>query len=113
MKDQIVSFTEAAATRIKDLTAKGGSKVIRLTVTTAGCSGYKYDLSYADAPGPHDEVVEAFGARLYVDPLSVLYVAGMTIDWIEDRIEKRFTFDNPNEAGRCGCGESFHIQTAA
>ena len=106
---QLVHLTEAAAGRLKLLAERGNGKVVRLTVKSSGCSGYKYDLNYADAPGANDEAIEAHGATLYVDPLSVMYVAGMTIDWFEDRLERQFLFQNPNEAGRCGCGESFHV----
>jgi|HigsolmetaGSP11D_1036233.scaffolds.fasta_scaffold00697_11 Iron-sulfur cluster assembly accessory protein len=109
MAKELVYLTEAAAGRLKALTERGGGRVVRLTVKASGCSGYRYDLDYADAPGPNDEPVSAHGATLYVDPLSILYVAGMTIDWHEDRLERRFVFDNPNEGGRCGCGDSFHL----
>jgi iron-sulfur cluster assembly protein len=107
MSMQIMNLTEAAAARLAVLEAKGAGKVVRLSVKSSGCSGHKYDLDYADAPGKHDEVVTRDGATLYVDPLSLMFVAGMTVGWKEDKLERSFTFENPNETGRCGCGESF------
>lgn len=104
---QIIEITEAAAGRLKELEAAGNGRVIRLSVKTSGCSGNKYDLAYADSAGEHDEKVESFGATLYVDPLSLIFIAGTQIDWIEGPFGRSFDFKNPNESGRCGCGESF------
>lgn len=109
MTEQLVNLTDAAARRLGVLVERGGGKVVRLTVTPSGCSGHKYDLGYAEEPGKYDEEVTRDGQTLYVDPLSVMFVAGMTVDFREDRLERTFVFENPNEAGRCGCGESFHV----
>jgi len=105
----IVTLTEAAAKRITELQASNPGKVVRLSVKSSGCSGSRYDLSMMETPGQHDEKVEAHGAALYVDPLSLIFVAGTEIDWIEDTFNRNFVFNNPNEIGRCGCGESFTI----
>jgi iron-sulfur cluster assembly protein len=59
--------------------------------------------------GPKDEKVSENGVDILVDPLSLLVVFGMTIDWKEDRFARQFTFENPQEIGRCGCGESFNV----
>ena len=104
---QIIDISEAAAARLSELQGSGGGKVVRLSVKSSGCSGNKYDLAYADQAGPHDEKVESFGATLYVDPLSLLFIAGTRIDWVEGDLGRFFAFENPNESGRCGCGESF------
>ncbi|MTH95999.1 iron-sulfur cluster assembly accessory protein [Roseibium sp. RKSG952] len=110
MLPAIIDLTEAAAERIGKLSAEGGGKIVRLSVPNSGCSGLSYKLDYADAPGPHDERIEAGkGAALYVDPLAIVFVAGMTIDWAEEKFSRGFVFKNPNEAGRCGCGESFSV----
>lgn len=103
----LVDITEAAAARIAELQAASGGKVLRLSVRTAGCSGNRYDLAYADAPIPGDDKVEAHGAELWIDPKSLLFIAGTVVDWKDDGFSRSFEFTNPNETGRCGCGESF------
>lgn len=110
MGNELVFLTEAAASRIRELTKGGDGKVLRLTVPSSGCTGLAYKLDYADVPGAHDERIDAGeGVSLFLDPLAIVFVAGMTVDWIEDRFKRGFDFKNPNEAGRCGCGESFHV----
>lgn len=104
---QVIEITEAAAARIAELQEAGGGKAVRLGVKPSGCSGIRYDLAYCDVPGALDEMVEAFGATIYVDALSLAFIAGTKIDWAESGLRRAFTFDNPNETGRCGCGESF------
>lgn len=106
----IVSLESGAVLRLKQITEENPGKVIRLSVETMGCSGNKYSIDLKDEPGPHDEVVEVDGVSLFVDPLSLMYVAGTKIDWQESRFSRGFVFDNPNETGTCGCGESFTIQ---
>lgn len=106
---QIVFITESAGRRLAELSAGAQGKALRLSVSTAGCTGLKYELGFFDAPGPNDERVEEHGTTLYVDSLSLVFVAGTTVDWVEEGLERRFDFRNPNEAGRCGCGESFRI----
>jgi len=110
---QIVNLTDAAAARLRALAERGNGKAVRLTVKTSGCAGMKYDLGYAAEPVPGDEVVEQDGAVLHVDPKALMFVLGTTIGWVEDRFDQRFTFENPNEIGRCGCGESFSTGCAA
>lgn len=104
---QIIELTQAAARRLSELEAAGQGRVVRLGVKSSGCSGNKYDLAYRDAPGPLDEKVQAHGATLYVDPLSLIFIAGTKVDWIEGDLGRAFSFENPNESARCGCGESF------
>lgn len=107
----VLSITDAAADRIKSLLAARGkpSAGIRLGTKTAGCSGLKYDVDYVDDPNPADELVEEKGVKLYVDPMSLMYLIGSTMDYQEDTFTSGFTFVNPNEKGRCGCGESFKV----
>jgi len=113
MGKQIVNVTEAAAARLRTLVDRGDGKVVRLTVASSGCAGHRYDLGYADAPRPGDEVVTFEGGTLHVDSLSLLYVLGTTVDWQQDRFSQQFTFTNPNEVARCGCGESVSFKGAA
>lgn len=103
----ILNITPEAAARINDLTAKEDGKTVRLSVVKSGCAGMKYNLALVDAAGPADERVTDNGAVVLIDPQSLFTVFGMTIGWKEDRFGRQFTFENLNETGRCGCGESF------
>jgi len=106
-----LQITDAAAERIKHLLVQRGkpSAGIRLGTKTAGCSGLKYDVDYVDEPNPMDELVEEKGVKLYIDAMSLMYLLGSVMDYEEDTFTTGFTFTNPNEKGRCGCGESFTV----
>lgn len=106
-----ITVTEAAAEHVKALLAKRGkpSAGVRIGVRTKGCSGLSYTLEYADEKGKWDEVVEANGVTILIDPKALMFVLGTTMDWAEDKLKQGFVFSNPNEKGRCGCGESFHV----
>lgn len=105
----MVSLTPAAVSRIREMSTQVDGKVLRFSTEVAGCSGRKYVLEWADAPGAHDSKVDKDGVSLFIDPLSVMFVLGTEIDWSEDKLERKFVFKNPMEQGRCGCGESFHV----
>ncbi len=68
-----------------------------------------YDMTWVEAPGPQDETVTSQGLTVLVDRKATLFLIGTTMDYKEDTLTRGFTFDNPNEKGRCGCGESFHV----
>jgi iron-sulfur cluster assembly protein len=108
---QALSVTEPAAERIRALLAKRGkpSLGIRVGVRSRGCSGLTYTLEYADEKGKFDEVVEANGVTILIDPKATMFILGTEMDFVEDKLQSGFTFRNPNEKGRCGCGESFHV----
>src|SRR6266550_206767 len=73
------------------------------------CSGLTYTIEYADERGRYDEVVEDKGVTILVDPKAVMFILGTEMDYVEEKLQSGFTFRNPNEKGRCGCGESFHV----
>lgn len=106
-----ISMTEAAAERVKALLEKRGkpSAGIRIGVRTKGCSGMSYTLEYADEKSQFDEVVEMNGVTVLIDPKASMFIFGTEMDWVEDKMQSGFVFRNPNEKGRCGCGESFHV----
>jgi iron-sulfur cluster assembly protein len=106
-----ITITDAAAERVKALLAKRGkpSAGIRIGVRTKGCSGLSYTLEYADERGKFDEVVEAKGVTVLIDPKATMFILGTEMDYVEEKLQAGFTFKNPNEKGRCGCGESFHV----
>ena len=106
-----MSITPTATKRILALIEKRGkaSLGIRIGVRTRGCSGYSYTIEYADDVQPLDEVVAIPGYKVCVDPKAVLFLMGTEMDYVEEKLQSGFVFKNPNEKGRCGCGESFHV----
>ena len=103
--------TDAAEARIQALLDKRGkpSVGVRVGVRARGCSGLSYTLEYADEKGRFDEVVEQKGVTVLVDPKAIMFILGTEMDYVEEKLESGFVFRNPNEKGRCGCGESFHV----
>ena len=106
-----MTLTPTAVERVKALIDKRGkpSAGIRIGVRTKGCSGLSYTLEYADAKGPADEGVEQDGVTLLIDPKASMFIFGTEMDYVEEKLQTGFVFRNPNEKGRCGCGESFHV----
>jgi iron-sulfur cluster assembly protein len=106
-----IQITDAAAAQIQALLSKRGkpSEGIRIGVRTKGCSGLSYTIEYADEANKFDEVVEAKGVKVLIDPKAVMFILGTEMDFKQDKLQSGFTFTNPNEKGRCGCGESFHV----
>ncbi|MGQ0664854.1 MAG: HesB/IscA family protein [Pseudomonadota bacterium] len=106
-----MAVTAAAATHIRELLAKRGkpSLGMRVGVRSRGCSGLSYTLEYADAKGAGEEMVESDGVTILIDPKASMYVFGTEMDYVDDQLHSGFVFRNPNEKGRCGCGESFHV----
>jgi iron-sulfur cluster assembly protein len=114
-RPQVMSLTEAAAARIRALTAASGKEVegVRIGVKNGGCAGMEYTMEYAEARGPHDEVVEDKGVKLLIDPTAVLFLLGTEMDYRTDRLRSGFVFNNPNQTSTCGCGESVSLKPAA
>jgi iron-sulfur cluster assembly protein len=110
-KPQAMKVTDAAAERVRALMDKRGKPTagIRIGVRSKGCSGLSYTLEYADEATPFDEIVEAHGVRLFIDPKAMMFILGTEMDYVEEQLQSGFVFRNPNEKGRCGCGESFHV----
>ena len=110
-RPQVMTVTPAAAERVKALIDKRGKPTagIRIGVRTKGCSGMSYTLEYADQQEPMDEVVDTEGVKLLIDPKASLFLIGTVMDYEEEKLKSGFVFKNPNEKGRCGCGESFHV----
>ena len=107
---QLMALTDAAAERLRALYAKGHEgKTLRIGVSTKGCSGLSYRMDWVDAPGPGDEIVTDKGVTVLVDRKASLFLIGTVMDYEMKALSSGFTFTNPNEKGRCGCGESFHV----
>jgi len=113
-RPKVVSLTDRAADRVKEIMAKGDKPYIglRVGVKNGGCAGQEYVLEYAEAAAPLDEVVEDKGVTILVDPKAVLFLIGTVIDFEVTRLAARFTFANPNQTDACGCGESVTIEPA-
>ncbi len=106
----LMRLTDAAAERLRKLYETGQSGMtLRIGVNTKGCSGLAYDMNWVEAAGPGDEVVTDKGVRVIVDRKASLFLIGTTMDYEVKALSAGFTFINPNEKGRCGCGESFHV----
>ena len=105
----LLTMSDAAAARLAALYANGDGRLLRVSVNTKGCSGMAYDMSWVPEPGPTDEVVRDHGLTLLVDRKASLFLIGTVMDYAQDKLSAGFTFVNPNEKGRCGCGESFHV----
>ena len=107
----LMTLTDAAADRIQAMIDVRGKETagIRIFVKTRGCSGLSYAMEYADQKRDFDEEVNEKGVTLFIDPKAVMFVLGTQMDYEESALESGFSFKNPNEKGRCGCGESFHV----
>ncbi len=110
-RPQLMTVTPSAAERAKALIDGRGKPTagLRIGVRTKGCSGLSYTLEFADKQEPMDEVVETAGIKLLIDPKASLFLIGTEMDYEEEKLKSGFVFKNPNEKGRCGCGESFHV----
>src|ERR1700744_1291481 len=108
---QALTVTQAAAERIQQLREKRGkpSVGIRVGVRSRGCSGLTYTLEYADEKGKLAEGVQQNGVTILIDPKASMFIIGTEMDYVEDKLQRGFAVRNPNEKGRCGCGESFHV----
>ncbi len=110
-RPQVMTVTPLAAERVKALIDSRGKPTagVRIGVRTKGCSGLSYTLEFADKQEPMDEVVQAGEVKLLIDPKASLFLIGTEMDYEEEKLKSGFVFRNPNEKGRCGCGESFHV----
>jgi iron-sulfur cluster assembly protein len=108
-----MSITDRAAERVRDLMAQAEPDKpivgVRVGVRTRGCSGLSYWMEYAEEQKRFEDVVEAKGVRIFIEPTATMFLLGTEMDYIEEDLGARFVFNNPNEVDRCGCGESFRV----
>lgn len=104
----MLTLTEAAAVKLKDLIAKEGieDQGLRIRVRGGGCSGYEYQLAF-DTPQEEDQIIEQGGVKVVIDPKSLLFLAGSELDFQDGLTGAGFAIKNPNSKGSCGCGQSF------
>ena len=114
-RPKVVTLTDRAAERVKDIMAKAERPYmgLRVGVKNGGCAGQEYVMEYAEAAAPLDEVVEDRGVTILVDPKAILFLIGTEIDYETTRLASKFVFRNPNETDACGCGESVTIVPAS
>ncbi len=111
MRKQLMTISTTAREQVKNLIQKRGKETtgVRISIRTRGCSGLSYTLEFVDTAIAFDEVIDCETFKIFIDPKAVMFLLGTQMDYQETDLEKGFTFQNPNEKGRCGCGESFHV----
>lgn len=114
-RPKVLSLTPRAAERVRAIMTSKGPEIagLKIGVKKGGCAGMEYTMTWADSVGKFDEVVEQDGARVIVDPQAVLYLLGTEMDYQTDKLSAQFVFNNPNQTGACGCGESVNLVPAA
>ena len=113
-RPKVVTLTERAAARVKEIMAKADRPYmgLRVGVKNGGCAGQEYLIEYAEGAAPLDEVVEDKGVTILIDPKAVLFLIGTEVDYESTRLASKFVFRNPNQTDACGCGESVTIVPA-
>ena len=107
---QDVTLTESAAGQVRRQLAQRGSGLgLRLGLKEAGCSGYAYQVGFADAVGPEDLVFESHGVQVVVARAHMPLLGGLEVDFVREGLNESFQFHNPNVKDECGCGESFTV----
>ena len=105
-----ITLTETAAKHVATQLDKRGKGVgLRLGVRTSGCSGLAYKLEFADDFRPEDLRFESHGVTVVVDPKSLPYLDGLTLDFTREGLNEGLKFNHPNVKDECGCGESFNV----
>jgi iron-sulfur cluster assembly accessory protein len=105
-----IALSAAAAGKIKAIVASEPAGAgLRVAVEGGGCSGFQYEIAVAPAAAAEDLVIERDGARLFVDPVSLPFLLGSEVDWVEELIGASFKVKNPNAKSSCGCGVSFSV----
>jgi iron-sulfur cluster assembly accessory protein len=109
-----INVTELAASKITEILAEENKQAsgLRVFVQGGGCSGFQYGLMIEDEPAAADQVFESNGVKLYVDPISIRYLKGAQVDFVDNIAGGGFTIKNPNARATCGCGQSFTMEDA-
>jgi len=113
-KLKVMSLTDAAASRVKEIMANSTAPLVgvRVGVKNGGCAGMSYTMEYATNISPLDEVIEDKGVTVLIDPKAVLFLLGTEMDFQSTKMSSQFVFNNPNQTSACGCGESVAITPA-
>lgn len=110
-RPSVMTLTPAAAERLRAIMASKGDDVVglRLGIKKGGCAGMEYTMEWTREIGKFDEVVEADGAKVVIDPKAIMYLLGTEMDYKVDKLSAQFVFNNPNQQSACGCGESVNL----
>ena len=113
-RPKVMTLTDAAAERVKAIIGKAKTPAValRLGVKNGGCAGMEYTMEWAEYQKPLDEVVEDKGVRIFIDPKAIMFLLGTEMDYKESMLKSGFVFNNPNQTGACGCGESVMLKPA-
>ncbi len=113
-RPQAMKLTEAAASRVRQIMERSEKPVagLRIGVKNGGCAGMEYTMEWAAEQKPFDEVVEDKGVKVLIDPKAVMFLLGTEMDFQQSALKSGFTFNNPNQTGACGCGESVQLKPA-
>ena len=105
---KVITLTDAAARRVKDIIAKADRPLagVRVGVRNGGCAGMSYTMEYAEMAARGEDVVEDKGVKVFIDPKAVLFLFGTEMDFQTTKLASQFVFNNPNQTSACGCGES-------
>lgn len=112
----MITVTDRAVSKVKEIIeAQGqGESGLRVYIAGGGCSGFKYGMALDTEPAEDDQVIECSGLRLFVDPMSLPYLTGASVDYIDDALlGQGFKVENPNAVSSCGCGQSFKTADGA
>ena len=109
---RVLTLTDAAALRVRDIVESKGGEGIRIGVKNGGCAGMEYTIDLVEEPNPKDDRVEHGGATVWVDPGASLFLLGTELDFEETKLRTGFVFNNPNQTSACGCGESVTLTPA-
>lgn len=107
----MIDITDAAAAKINEIvnSEEEATLALRIMVQGGGCSGFQYNFALDDSPKQDDTVIEHNGATLLIDPMSIMYLDGATLDYQKDLMNEQFTLSNPNVKSTCGCNQSFSV----
>lgn len=111
---QIMTMTDAAAARVREIVENSASeaKGVRVGIKKGGCAGMEYTIDLVTDPNPKDDLIERDGAKVWVQPAAVLYLLGTEMGFETTTLRSGFTFSNPNQTSACGCGESVELKPA-
>jgi len=113
-RPKAIRLSDSAAERIREIMVDGDGKYegVRVGVKNGGCAGMSYTMDYAEAAAPFEEVVEDKGVKVFIEPKAIMFLIGMEVDFVREKLGARFVFNNPNQTAACGCGESVSITPA-
>ena len=114
ISEQDITFTDSAAAKVKELLSDDmykdeGIVGLRVYVQGGGCSGFNYGFGFEANPEDHDIIYEKDDVKFIVDPMSLMYLVGSTVDYTKNAFQEQFVVDNPNATTTCGCGSSFAV----